>query len=245
MTTINESLADARDMFTVHTMFRREFGLMPGLIRAVTAGDTQRVTLVADHVALVSGVLHAHHSSEDEHIWPRLRDRCPGECALLVDVMEDQHHAIHTRLQHATDAVEAWRDSASAGTRDALAGAVGSLIPITREHLSLEEERVVPLIEKHITRAEYIVLAQEGAAHVAPDKLPAVLGMVLYEAAPPVAEMIIAEMPADAQPVIADLAALAYAAYARELYGTGMPPRVTGQARRGPARGAPGRDPTG
>lgn len=228
MTTINEPLADARNMFTVHTMFRREFGLMPGLIRTVTAGDTRRVTLVADHIALVSGVLIAHHSSEDEHIWPLLRDRCPEECAPLVDIMEEQHHAIHTRLQQATEAVQAWRDSASAGTRDALADAVDSLIPITREHLSLEEERVVPLIEKYITRAEYIVLVQEGAAHVAPDKLPAALGMVLYEAAPAVADMIIAEMPADVQPGIKDLAALAYVAYARELYGTGAPPRVTG-----------------
>ena len=30
-----ESHADARDMFVVHRMFRREFGLMPGLVRAV------------------------------------------------------------------------------------------------------------------------------------------------------------------------------------------------------------------
>lgn len=228
MTTINESLADARDMFAVHTMFRREFGLMPGLIRAVTASDTRRSILVADHVALVSGILSAHHSSEDELIWPRLRERCPEECAPLVDVMEAQHDAIHTHLLRATEAAKAWRDSASAGTRNTLANAVDSLIPITREHLSLEEERVVPLIEKYITRAEYIVLAQEGAADVAPDMLPTALGMVLYEAAPAVADMIIAKMPADVLPVIKDLAALAHAAYARELYGTGTPPRVTG-----------------
>jgi Hemerythrin HHE cation binding domain len=172
MTTTNEPLADPRDMFAVHTMFSREFALMPGLIRAVTVGDTQRATLVADHVALVSGVLNAHHSSEDEHIWPLLRDRCPEECALLVDVMEDQHHAIHTRLQQATEAVQAWRDSGSAGRRNALPDAVDSLIPVTREHMSLEEELVVPLIKKHITRAEYAVLAQKGAAHVAPGSCP-------------------------------------------------------------------------
>ena len=31
---IGEPRADARDMFVVHAMFRLEFGLMPGLIRA-------------------------------------------------------------------------------------------------------------------------------------------------------------------------------------------------------------------
>jgi hypothetical protein len=28
---MTEQLADARDMFAVHTMFRREFGLLPAL----------------------------------------------------------------------------------------------------------------------------------------------------------------------------------------------------------------------
>ena len=75
---VDEPLADARDMFAVHTMFRREFGLMPGLVRAVAPGDKQRTMLVADHVALVSKVLDLHHSGEDKHIWPRLRERSTG-----------------------------------------------------------------------------------------------------------------------------------------------------------------------
>ena len=49
---------------------------------------------------------------------------------------------------------EAWRDSASADARHALAGAIGQLPPMS-EHLALEEERVVPLIEKYVTQAEY------------------------------------------------------------------------------------------
>jgi hypothetical protein len=50
--------------------------------------------------------------------------------------------------------------------------------------------------------------------------------MVLYEAAPAVIDMIVAQMPAEVQPVIKDLAATAYATYAKELYGTAAPPRV-------------------
>ncbi|HEY6497437.1 MAG TPA: hypothetical protein VIZ43_29515, partial [Trebonia sp.] len=64
MTMTEEPLADARDMFAVHTMFRREFGLMPGLIRG-TAADTGRAAVVAAHVALVAEVLHLHHTGED------------------------------------------------------------------------------------------------------------------------------------------------------------------------------------
>jgi hemerythrin-like domain-containing protein len=224
----NEPLADARDMFAAHTLFRREFGLMPGLVRAVAAGDTQRSTLVADHVTMVSGVLNHHHSGEDAYVWPRLRERCPQECVLIVAVMEEQHHAIHHRLLQAAQAAEAWRDSASAEARHALAGAMERLFPVMNEHLALEEERVIPLIEKYVSQAEYARVAQEQGAEVPPDKLPAVFGMFMYEAEPAAIDLAVAEMPPEAQPVIRDLAPHAYAAYAEELYGTPAPPRVTG-----------------
>jgi hemerythrin-like domain-containing protein len=228
MTTMNERLADARDMFAVHTMFRREFGLMPGLVRGVAAGDNQRAALVADHVALVSEVLNLHHSGEDRHIWPLLRTRCPEQCASIAWVMEDQHHAIHTVLLQVTKAVLAWRDSASADTRDELAEEIDWLIPLANGHLGREEQHVVPLIEKHLTEADYAVLAQEGNADISPDKLPTIFGMSMYEADPAVIDMAVAQIPAEVQPVIKGLAANAYAAYATELYGTATPPRVTG-----------------
>ncbi len=72
--------------------------------------------------------------------------------------MYEQHEAIHHGLLQVAAGVESWRDSASAETRDALAVAVGQLLPVMKEHLDLEEERVVPLIEKYITAAEYALL---------------------------------------------------------------------------------------
>jgi len=226
MTTMNEPLADARDMLAIHTMFRREFGLMPDLVRNVAADDEQRTRLVMDHVAIVSAVLEQHHTSEDKHIWPRLLERCPEECGPLVEVMEDQHEAIHNHLAQVKKTAESWRETTSADTRDALADVISLLIPALTEHLALEEERVVPLIEKHITAAEYGVLAKEGTAAVPPNNLPTMFGAVMYEGDPAVIDMIVAGMPAEVQPVIRDLAAAAYAAYAKELYGVPAPPRV-------------------
>ena len=131
------SLADARDMFAAHTMFRREFGLMPGLVRAVRAGDRWGTALAADHIALVSTVLNHHHSGEDSYVWPPLLERCPQDCAPIVGVMEDQHQAIHHSLLQVEEALAAWRDSASADARDALAGAIDQLLPVMKEHLAL------------------------------------------------------------------------------------------------------------
>jgi hypothetical protein len=228
VTTLNESFAGPQDMFAAYTMFRREFGLMPGLVRAVTPGDKQRATLVADHIALVSGGLSQRRVGEDRHIWPRLRERCPEECGSLIDVMQDQHHAIHKCLRQVSKALQPWRDSASARAGGTLADAIDRLIPVITEHLVLQEERVVPLIVKYITDAEYAALAQEQAAHIPPDKLPAVFGMIMYDGDRAVSDMILAEMPVEVQPAIRDLAVQAYAAYATDLYGTATPPRATG-----------------
>jgi hemerythrin-like domain-containing protein len=228
MTMVNEPLADTRDMFAVHTMFRREFGLMQGLVQAVTPGDVGRAAIVADNIGLVTLTLDFHHSGEDKHVWPRLRERSPDKCAALVDVVEDQHHTVHAYLARVTEAEHAWRGSASADARDALADAIGQLLAALTEHLALEEERVVPLIDEYITQSEWSLVAQEGGADFPPDKLPLLFGKIMYEGDPEVIDMIVSHMPAEVQPIIKDVATQAFAANAQELYGTATPPRVTG-----------------
>lgn len=222
-----DPLADARDMFAVHTMFRREFGLLPDLVRGVTAGDVQRAAVVADHAAIVTAILHLHHAGEDKHIWPLLRERGAAEIAEIVDVMEAQHEGIHKEYLRLNGALEAWRASASADDRNALVACVEQLLPQLRTHLTLEEERVVPLIERYVTAAEYGRAAGDGATATPPDVLSVSLGMVFYEADPAVVEMIITGMPAAIQPSFPKAAIDAYAAYAYRLYGTPTPPRVT------------------
>ncbi|HTU74373.1 MAG TPA: hypothetical protein VMG38_12720, partial [Trebonia sp.] len=53
--------ADTQDMYALHTMFRREFALLPGLVRGVAAKDEERARAVADHVRLLTLILHNHH----------------------------------------------------------------------------------------------------------------------------------------------------------------------------------------
>lgn len=235
MKTINEPPVGTRYMLAVHAMFRREFELMPGLVRDATAGDRQRATMVADHIALVGGLLDRHLREEDSHIWPLQRERCPQERTAIVNVMENQHRAIRTLLSQVLREQESWRDSASPGTRHALASLIDRLVPVTNEHLGLEEERVVPLIERHITQAEHAVLAREQAACIPPDELPEVFGMITYEGDPAVIDMIVAHMPARVRPVIKELAAEAYTTYVTELYGTAAPGRLTRLGRGGRA----------
>ena len=47
----------------------------------VPEGDRRRVDEVADHVDLWLGLVHHHHTIEDELLWDRLAQRVPDELA--------------------------------------------------------------------------------------------------------------------------------------------------------------------
>jgi hypothetical protein len=171
-------------------------------------------------------VLNLHHGGEDKYVWPLLLERGPAEIAEIVDVMEDQHEGIHEDYLRLGDALKARREDTSAESGDELAGVLERLISQLETHLALEEDRVVPLIERYLTEAEYARVAGEGAEDIPPGLLPVTLGMVIYEADPVVTEKIVAEMPPEVRPAFPRAANEAYAAYARQLYGTPTPTRV-------------------
>jgi hypothetical protein len=51
-------MADVRDMYLAHIMLRREFTLLPALIRGVRAGDTGRAEVIGAHAKLLCQILH-------------------------------------------------------------------------------------------------------------------------------------------------------------------------------------------
>jgi hypothetical protein len=96
-----------------------------------------------------------------------------------------------------------------------------------KEHLSTEEDRVVPLMEQHITAAEWREFLKNESAAVGPDHLPLMLGMLMYEGDPESVEQVIATMSADARRDIRQLAAPTFAAHSQRVHGTATPPRST------------------
>ena len=63
------------EMRTIHSAFRRELGLAPGLLRSVEHGDRIRAGIVAVHLDFVDRFLHHHHTVEDDLLWPKLLHR--------------------------------------------------------------------------------------------------------------------------------------------------------------------------
>jgi hypothetical protein len=226
MTTIDEPLADVRDMYAVHVVLRRELGLAADLVRDVVAGDLERSRVVGDHIEMTLTFLHTHHSGEDAHLWPRLLERAPQELAPIVRTMEKQHHGIEVAQAEISTHVKTWRSTAATEAGAQLAAALERLSLLLKEHLGTEEEKALPIMAAHITAAEWDAMVAEGGAGIAPELLPVMFGMLMYEGDPEVVQLAVDNMPPDIGAVIKDLASQAYADYAKNVYGTATPPRI-------------------
>ncbi|MFF3945943.1 hemerythrin domain-containing protein [Streptomyces sp. NPDC001902] len=222
--TVSETMADVRDMFMAHTMMRREFRLLPQLVRDVEAGDTRRAGIVADHADKVCLILHLHHEGEDKVVWPRLLERGGERTAAIVPTMEAQHHGIDTALTGVTALLAGWRSTAQDG--EALAAALEELLSRLLEHMALEEKEILPLAEEFITAAEWAELGEHGMANSPKKDLPLAFGMVMYEGDPEVIKAVLSHAPLAPRLVMPLLAPRLYALHAKRVYGTPTPPRV-------------------
>jgi hemerythrin-like domain-containing protein len=214
--------ADTRGMVIVHDMFRREFALLPALIETVPAAEAERRRTVADHVRLLCGVLHHHHSAEDAVLWPLLLSRAPREIDPVVHLAEGHHQAIAGLLTEVGELLDAWTDGAAYG-REAFALApltlaLRRLAVAAHEHMALEERLVLPLAGRYIFASEWEQMTQQSAAGIDPENLIVVVGMVMYEHG---AELLPPMIPT----AMIEAAPKEYAAYCERVHGTATPPR--------------------
>ncbi|MEV6397156.1 hemerythrin domain-containing protein [Streptomyces sp. NPDC051907] len=219
-------MADVRDMFMAHRMFRREFRLLPQLVRDVVPDDTERAAVVADHADKICAILDAHHEGEDEVVWPRLLARGGEASAAVVPVMEKQHHGIHESLTTVTSLFPAWGTTARGG--DDLAYHIDVLVERLIEHMALEEREILPLAAKHMTAAEWALFGEHAFATIPKKTLALGFGMVMYEGDPEVIRAVLSNAPFVPRFVMPRLGPRLYASHAKRLYGTATPPRIGG-----------------
>ncbi|WUD78025.1 hemerythrin domain-containing protein [Streptomyces sp. NBC_00510] len=219
-------MANVQEMHVVHTMFRREFGLTPALVRGVADGDLARARVVAEHLDIMLSALIGHHEGEDIGLWPRLLERVSDELVPLVHVMEAQHEQLHAVCGELAGAVRAWRVGGSSAQGAAVAGITDRLNRIAFEHMRLEEETILPPAERHITAAEWAELGGHGTSMTPRDRLDPRFGMTLYEGDPVVMKGLLKGAPLRVRVLMPMRCRRRYRAYAKKLNGTARPPRV-------------------
>ncbi|MEU4096448.1 hemerythrin domain-containing protein [Streptomyces sp. NPDC026673] len=225
-------MANVKEMYVVHTMFRREFGLTPGLVRGVAEGDLARTRIVAEHIDIMLAALTSHHEGEDIGLWPRLLERVSAELAPLVHVMEEQHEQLHAACDDLAEAVRSWRATGSAARGEEVAAIADRLNRIAFEHMRLEEETILPLAAQHVTAAEWAELGGHGISVTPKDRLALQFGMTLYEGDPEVMKGLLKGAPLRVRVLMPMKCRRRYRAYARRLHGTATPPRAEAPAGR-------------
>jgi hemerythrin-like domain-containing protein len=219
---------DAREMYMLHRMFRREFSLMPRAVQSAGNGDQEHVETVAGHIVFVTTALHGHHEFEDAQVWPILLERGAVDIVPHVRHVQEQHEEIERAAAGLDESVTYWRDDATAGARERVSAALDRMLPVLLEHMRFEEENVVPVMEKCITLAEWSQMIQASAAeHLLPADMPLLFGMTMYEGDPEIVDAAIANMPEEIRSIIRQTAARAFAMHAEKIHGTATPQRST------------------
>jgi len=186
-------------MLLVHRVFRRDFRMLPALVRAVAEGDTARAETVGTHLEHVANALHHHHSAEDDLLWPLLLQRATPQTE-LINRMEAQHHRLHEPLERIGEINPRWRQTATARDRDELADVVAQASVALDEHLADEEQEILPLAAAHMTQGEWDALGERGRSTLPKGKLALIfLGSIFEEASDAERRRFLSDLPVPAR----------------------------------------------
>ena len=152
--------ADTRMMGIVHGALRRDLLRAREVVGAAPYPHGRQRRALGEHVVWLMDFLHAHHTSEDEGLWPAVRARNP-EAGPLLDSLE----ADHRRIEPAAEALRAaglrYATSADDAARTALLAAIDDLGTVLFPHLDREVEEAMPVVSQTITHDEWRAIEQK------------------------------------------------------------------------------------
>ncbi|MBT2447765.1 hemerythrin domain-containing protein [Streptomyces sp. ISL-43] len=201
-------------MYAMHDALRRELAHLDR-ITIGTDRDPRQLPTTAGWT-LFKKALHAHHTAEDDALWPALRRRLAGrpKDLALLEAMEAEHAAIDPLIE-AIDAALADPevDQLRLGIlTDALATGLAG-------HLKHEEDAALPLIRRALTAEQWNHFGQVHAQLIGPDA-PLLLPWLLDGADEATVEKLLAPLPASARAAYTAEWAPAYTALDRWRPGT-------------------------
>jgi len=128
-----------------------------------------------------------HHAAEDDDLWPVLRRALRDPASLAaVDAMVAEHQQIPSAL--------AGVDAALRGGGE-LAAPVEHLSTVLLDHLAHEEREVLPLIEQHLTLAQWRAFLHKERDKRSLRERPEFLTWILDDAGQQDSAAVLAELP--------------------------------------------------
>jgi hypothetical protein len=153
----------------IHAALRRDLDRLALLLGQPEDLSDARLRALGNHARWLMDLLHEHHSSEDDRLFPIIRRNNPGTAELL-DAMASEHAAIAEAVQALTDAgakAEAGVPDAATALREAVAGLRTVLDP----HLEHEERDLTPLVPQSVSEAEWAAFERSNTDGRKPPEL--------------------------------------------------------------------------
>ena len=147
-------------MGIVHGALRRDLLRTRDALTAKPYPQGRQRRAIGEHVVWLMEFLHAHHTSEDEGLWPLVRARNPAAEALL-DSLEAEHRLISPAATVLAAAGRRYAVTVADEPRAELADAVDALAGVLFPHLDREVEEAMPVVSASITNAEWHAVEQE------------------------------------------------------------------------------------
>lgn len=145
--------ADTQMMGIVHSALRRDLVRARLVLGTPQAAEPVRRTAIAEHLLWMMEFLHAHHSGEDEGLYPLVVRRNP-QSADLVEQMDADHGRITPAMDGLVTAAK--RHLADPASPDAaLVAAIDALTGVLNPHLEREETVMMPVVSQSITEGEW------------------------------------------------------------------------------------------
>ena len=137
-----------------HDMFRELGGALVASVDRLREGEIEADAFArwfAPRLSHFLGDLDGHHQIEDFQYFPLFAAADP-RLAPGFELLEDDHHLIHTLLERNAEAANRFYEDLMAGSermafsRDAYAEEAGSLLKGLMRHLEDEEDLLIPLL---------------------------------------------------------------------------------------------------
>jgi hypothetical protein len=183
----NDRPADLGFMRAIHAGLRRDAARLQALAPQLDHSGGGGPSAVPKGWATFRQILEVHHAAEDDDLWPVLRDHLTeAEDLHQLDLMVEEHRGLTTAIQ-AVDAALASGVGVTTAAQE-LGGVLG-------DHLDHEEQRVFPLLERHLSQGEWRRFLRTERRRRSPRERPEFLTWVLDEASDEDAAAVMAELP--------------------------------------------------
>jgi iron-sulfur cluster repair protein YtfE (RIC family) len=147
-------------MRIVHQALRRDVRRAQLALTSSPPPSRQQQGAIARHLMWMMGFVRAHHRSEDEGLYPLVRQRDPA-AAELLDAMNADHEEVASVIVDVEAAAAAFGPGDTGGEDRRLVAALDRLAEVLLPHLQREEDEMMPVVSSVVTNREWRALEEK------------------------------------------------------------------------------------